>query len=71
MKIDICDWLREYLKNGPVEVTEVKRAATQAGYKRAELREAKCICRVVVTNNWTHDHPFTDRWYWGLPEDEV
>ena len=68
MKIDVCDWLRAYLRNGPVEVGEIRRAAKTAGYTRLELREAKCICGVVVTNNWSYSHPFTDRWYWALPE---
>lgn len=71
MKIDVCDWLRAYLRDGPVEVSEIRRAAKAAGYTRLELREAKCLCGVMVTNNWSREHPVTDRWFWVLPEDDA
>lgn len=71
MKIDVCDWLRAYLGDGAVEVSEIRRAAKAAGYTRIELREAKCLCGVLVTNNWSREHPFTDRWFWALPEEDV
>ena len=71
MKIDACDWLRSYLRDGPVEVNEIRRAAKAAGYSRLELREAKWACCIVVTNNWSQEHPFTDRWFWSLSEDGV
>lgn len=70
MKPDICDWLRELLKGGPRDATEIRREAKDAGYTRKELREAKLLCRIVTANNWSKDHPFTDQWFWSLPEDE-
>lgn len=70
VKTDICDWLRENLKNGPVEVSEIRRDAKAAGYTRGDLREAKLICGFRVKNNWTPEHPFADRWFWSLPEDK-
>lgn len=71
MKKDVCDWLREYLKHGQKEVSKIRKAAKEAGYARAELREAKFICRIRVTNNWSRDHP-ADKWFWSLPvEDEA
>ena len=69
--MDICDWLREKLKDGPVEATDLRLQAKEAGYTQAELREAKLLCCVVTTNNWSREHPFTDRWFWSLPEDEA
>lgn len=68
MKKDVCDWLRGYLRNGPKEVSEIRVAAKAAGYTRGELRDAKMICGVQVSNNWSSDHPETDKWYWALPE---
>lgn len=69
--MDVCDWLRNFLKNGSKEVSEIRQAAKTAGYTRGELREARRICFIRVTNNWSPEHPFTDRWYWSLPEDEA
>jgi len=37
---------------------------------RAELREAKFICLVRVTNNWDREHP-ADKWFWSLPLEET
>ena len=71
MKKDVCDWLREYLQDGPKEVSEIRAAAKGSGYSRGDLREAKQICGIRTTNNWTPEHPFTDRWYWSLPEGEA
>ena len=71
MKPDICDWLRNYLSHGPVEVTEIRNAAKEAGYTRGELREAKLICCVKSTNNWSTEHPHADQRFWSLPEDEA
>ena len=68
MGIDICDWLRAYLRDGPVEVSKIRRAAKTAGYTKLELRKAKRICGVLVTNNWSREHPFTDQWFWVLQE---
>lgn len=70
MKPDICDWLREQLRKGPRDATEIRLDAKAAGYTRPELREAKRLCRIVTTNNWSKDHPLADRWFWSLPEDE-
>ena len=50
-KPDICDWLRGILKNGKKEVSQIRSAAKAAGYSKGELREAKLLCRVEVTNN--------------------
>lgn len=69
-KIDICDWLRSYLQAGPKPVSEIRRDANAAGYSRFELREAKRLCLITTTNNWTPEHPFTDEWYWELPKEE-
>ena len=69
MEKDVCDWLRGYLRGGPREVSEIRIAARAAGYTRGELREAKQICGIRVTNNWTLSDPVTDRWFWQLPED--
>lgn len=69
MKPDICDWLRDYLKDGAVDVSQVRRAARDAGYTRGELREAKRICCIQTANNWSRGHR-ADRWFWSLPEDE-
>ena len=32
--MDVCDWLREFLRDGPKEVSEIKSAAKAAGYTR-------------------------------------
>lgn len=71
VKIDICDWLRDRLKSGPVDVTDIRADAKVAGYARGELREAKCLCGVRVENNWSHDNPVADRWFWSLPEEQA
>lgn len=71
MKKDVCDWLRGYLHDGPRGVDEIRAAAREAGYTRGDLREAKQICGILVTNNWTPIHPVTDRWFWRLPEEEA
>lgn len=70
MKPDICDWLRAQQKGGPRETTEIRQKAKEAGYTRGELREAKRLCRIATVNNWSLGHPFADRWFWSLPEDE-
>lgn len=69
--MDVCDWLREFLRNGPKEVNDIRRAAKEAGYSRFQLREARRVCFIQITNNWSKDHRFTDKWFWSLPEDEV
>lgn len=72
MKLDICDWLRTFLKDGPRDVNDVRAAAKSAGYTKGELREAKRICFIAVTNNRSRNHPRPDHWFWSLPkEDEV
>lgn len=68
---DICDWLRNFLKDGPKEVSEIRMAARRAGYTKGDLREARRICFIRVTNNWSEEHPFTDRWYWQLTEENA
>lgn len=70
MKKDVCDWLREYLHGGAKEVNEIRVAAKAAGYTRGELGEAKQICGVRTTNNWSRSHPTADKWFWQLPEAE-
>ncbi len=69
--MDICEWLRNFLHDGPKEVEEIQNAARAAGYTKGELREARRICFIRVTNNWSPGHPATDRWFWQLPEDEA
>lgn len=72
MKKDACDWLREYLRDGPKEVGEIRLAAKAAGYTKGNLRDAKLICGVQVSNNWSRfSQPTADEWYWSLPEDKV
>lgn len=71
MKKDVCDWLREHLRDGPKEVSEIRAAAKSSGYTRGDLREAKMICGVQVTNNWSPDRPVTNMWFWELPEDKA
>lgn len=62
MKKDICDWLRDHLKeNGRSDCETVKAAARAAGYTRGELKEAKLLCRVISESVI----------YWSLPEDEI
>ena len=68
MKKDVCDWLREYLSNGAKEVSEIRAASKAAGYTRGDLREAKRICGIQVTNNWSPSQITTDQWFWKLPE---
>lgn len=68
MEMDICDWLREYLRCGPKEVSEIRDAARRAGYSKSELRKAKQFCRINVTNNWNAALNRTDKWFWSLPE---
>lgn len=71
MRKDVCDWLREYLSSGSKEVTEIRLAAKAAGYSRGDLREAKQICGIQVTNNWPSSRMGTDQWFWKLPEDDA
>lgn len=71
MKKDVCDWLREYLRDGPKEVSDIRNAAKAAGYTRGDFRDAKMICGVRVTNNWSPSHPVADEWYWRLPENQT
>lgn len=68
--MDICDWLRDFLKDGPKDARDIRLAAKNAGFTRGELREAKLICLVKTLNNWSKEHPFIDEWYWSLPEDD-
>lgn len=67
---DICEWLRRLLKDGPLDVAEVRLAAKAAGYKKTELRRAREQLGVITANNWSENHPFTDHWFWSLPGDE-
>ena len=69
--MNVCDWLRGFLRDGPKEVGEIRRAARAAGYTRGDLREAKRLCFIRVENNYDpFEHPFTDEWFWYLPEDK-
>ena len=62
MKKDICDWLRDYLKeHGRSDCEDVKNAAKSTGYTEVEIKEAKYLCR-VKSESVT---------YWSLPEDAV
>lgn len=62
MKKDICDWLRDYLKeHGRAACKDVKNAAKAAGYTKGEIKEAKLLCRVKSESVI----------YWSLPEEDV
>lgn len=63
-------WLRDYLKTGKKEAEDVRWTAKAAGFTRRDLQAAKKELGVKTTNNWNREHPFTDKWYWSLPEDE-
>lgn len=67
--MDICDWLREILKNGPKDCVDVKAAAKKAGYSRFQLKEAREFCGVKTTNDWTAAKSGASRWLWEIPED--
>lgn len=71
MEQGICDWLREYLRDAPREVGEVRAAAKAAGYTRAQLKEARRMLGIRTTNNWEKDPPETSRWFWQLPEEQA
>lgn len=60
---DICDWFRDFLKDGPKNVNDVRKAAMDAGYSRKEFKEGKQLCRIKTI------HLKTDEWIWSLPED--
>ena len=65
---DVAAWLREYLKAfGPCEVSQVRNAARTEGYTKSELRDAKLICMVQTTNNWSRYNK-ADKWFWSLSE---
>ncbi len=66
-QVDICDWLRNFLSDGPHDSEEVKLAARAAGFTRGDLKEARQICGLETTNNWRYGHTAT-KWYWSLPE---
>ena len=68
-KKNACDWLRSYLSDGPKEVSDIRIAAKQEGFSRAELRLAKGLLEVQVTNNWSREHSFTDQWFWSLTKE--
>jgi len=70
MEMNACEWLRQFLRNGPKEVSEIRNAARKSGYSKGALREAKRLCRVTVSNNWNAERGQTDEWFWSLPEDE-
>ena len=66
------EWLKFFLLgfgDEPVDVSEIKRAAAESGYKKKELRDAKNKLRVVTTNNWCPGCA-TSAWYWSLQKDE-
>lgn len=66
-----AEWLRNYLqKFGPCEVHQIRSAAKTNGYTRGEISAAKNEIGVAVNNNWSREHPLSDRWYWSLPEGE-
>lgn len=71
MGTDVCDWLRFFLREGPREVSVIRDAARSLGYTKGVLREARRICRIVVTNNCGKESGVTDKWFWSLPEDDL
>lgn len=60
-------WLQDYLSTGPMETSEVMAAAKAAGYKKAEIHEAKTVLGVRVTNDREGNRP-PRKWFWSLPE---
>lgn len=65
-------WLELYLLlPGKHEVSQIKIAALDAGYTKAELKNAKRQCHVVVTNNWSANNRITSEWYWHLPKEDT
>lgn len=71
MKKDVCDWLRDFLRAGPREVSEVRIAAKAAGYTKGDLHDAKLICRIQSSNNWNPYDGQTNAWYWALPKEDT
>lgn len=43
------DWLREYLRNGPIDCEIVKAVARVEGFTKGELNRAKTLLRVKIT----------------------
>lgn len=72
--MEASEWLQGYLKDGPKEVSEIREAARREGYTRLQLREAKALCVVRVTNGRSDSSKkrgATDRWYWQLTEESA
>ena len=72
--MEASEWLQGYLKDGPKEVSEIREAARREGYTRHQLREAKALCVVRVTNGRSDSSKkrgAPDRWYWQLTEESA
>jgi hypothetical protein len=46
-------------------IPTIQEAAKKDGYKRKDLKAAK---KEITVKTWRK--PYTDDWYWYLPEDE-
>lgn len=63
MKMDIYEWLRKFLQDGPKNVNDIRDAALLAGYSKREIREGKKLCRIKSVHNKA------DEWIWSLQEE--
>jgi hypothetical protein len=61
-----CDeWLRGFLENGSAPSSEVFKAASDAGFTRDQVKDAKYRIRAVAQK---HGFQNGTRWTWQLPE---
>ena len=60
---DAVDWLRELLKDGPVDSKEVRTAAKQSGIAQPTLERAKTKLRVR-----SRKRDYAAGWWWEAPE---
>ena len=63
--MDVCEWLREFLREGPREISEVKKAAKAAGFSKYYLRTARRADIIRTKSNSGFGHPAT-KWFWYL-----
>lgn len=68
--MDIRDWLRNALADGPADTRTVSQAARKEGYRRKELKEARHELGVQLLrekDNLTGETTY----FWALPEGEL
>lgn len=64
------EWLYLYLcgcQGGQADYREVKAAAADTGFSRAELKAARKELGIETKSNWIPGRP-ADEWVWCLPE---